>query len=202
MEARDVEPTKDVPTEGIRAESIRTEGTATKAAVAEARLEALVREHRHVVFASAMRLTSGDADWADDVVQETFLRAWLRWEHMTPEQGSVRGWLTRVAHNLVVDGYRSPRMRRGEVPLDEAEEIALPESFDRILSAILVREALGRLPEVHRRALEATYLSDQTTVQAARQLNVPVGTVKSRVFYGLRMLRSNMGVVAPADVLT
>jgi RNA polymerase sigma-70 factor, ECF subfamily len=168
-------------------------------AAAEARLETLIEEHRHAVFAQTIRLTCGDVDWAEDVVQETFLRAWRHWKHMTPEHGSVRGWLMRVAHNLTVDGYRSPRMRRGEVPLDEAEEVALPESTDQILSAHLVREALRHLPDVHRRAIEATYLSDQTAVQAARQLNVPVGTVKSRAFYGLRMLRSIMGVTAPAD---
>jgi RNA polymerase sigma-70 factor (ECF subfamily) len=168
-------------------------------AAAEARLEALVYEHRYAVFALAVRLTCGDVGWAEDIVQETFLRAWRRWEHMTPEHGSVRGWLMRVAHNLVMDGYRSARTRRGEVPLDEAGEVALPEPADQILSAYLVREALRRLPDAHRRALQATYLSDQTAAQAARQLNVPVGTVKSRVFYGLRMLRSVMDVAAPAD---
>ena len=160
---------------------------------AEALLEILVREHRQAVFAQALILTRGDAGWAEDVVQETFVRAWRRWEHMTPEHGSVRGWLMRVAHNLVMDGYRSARMRRGEVPLDDTAEVALPESADQILSAHLVREALHRLPDVHRQALEATYLCDQTTAQAARQLNVPVGTVKSRVFYGIRMLRANSG---------
>jgi RNA polymerase sigma-70 factor, ECF subfamily len=166
---------------------------------AEARLQTLIDEHRAAVFNYACHLTFGDADWAEDVVQETFLRAWRRWEHMTPEHGSVRGWLARVAHNLVMDGYRSARMRLGEVPLDDAAEIALPELTDQVLSAHLVREALRRLPDVHRRALEATFLSDQTTAQAARQLNVPVGTVKSRVFYGLRMLRSVLDITAPAD---
>jgi RNA polymerase sigma-70 factor (ECF subfamily) len=167
---------------------------------AETRIEALISEHRHAVFALAVRLTCGDADWAEDIAQETFVRAWRRLEFMTPEHGSVRGWLLRVAHNLVMSGYRSARMRHGEVPLNEAEEVALPEPTDQILAAHMVAEALRHLPDVHRRALEATYLSDQTATQAARQLDVPVGTVKSRVFYGLRMLRSAMGVTAPADV--
>jgi RNA polymerase sigma-70 factor (ECF subfamily) len=164
---------------------------------AEDRLRTLVDGHRAAVFARALFLTRGDAAWAEDVVQETFLRAWRRWEHMSPEHGSVRGWLLRVAHNLVMDSYRSARMRRGEVSLDdvtlsEARELTAPEWTDQVLSAHLVREALRRLPDAHRRALEATYLSDQTVAQAARRLDVPVGTVKSRVFYGLRMLRSAM----------
>jgi RNA polymerase sigma-70 factor (ECF subfamily) len=166
---------------------------------AEARLKALIDEHHAAVLTYACRLTRGDADWAEDVVQETYLRAWQRQDLMTPELGSVRGWLMRVAHNLVMDGYRSARMRLGELPLDEAGEVALPESTDQILSAHLVREALRCIPDIHRLAIEATYLSDQTTAQAARQLNVPVGTVKSRVFYGLRMLRSVLDITAPAD---
>jgi RNA polymerase sigma-70 factor (ECF subfamily) len=166
-------------------------------AAAAVRLEALFDEHRGAVFAQALHLTRGDAGWAEDVVQETFLRAWRRWEHMTPQHGSVRAWLMRVAHNLVMDGYRSARMRLGEVALDEADDIVLPEPTDQILAACVVRDALRHLPDPHRRALEATYLRDQTAAQAARRLNVPVGTVKSRVFYGLRMLRSIMDADAP-----
>ena len=164
----------------------------------EVRLRAFINEHRSAVFAHALGLTCGDVGWSEDVVQETFLRAWRRWERMTPEHGSVRGWLMRVAHNLVMDGYRSARMRRGEVPLDEIGEPVLPESTDQILAGQLIRQALRHLPDKHRRAIEAIYLNDQTAAQAAHQLNVPVGTVKSRVFYGLRMLRSIMGITAPA----
>ncbi|WP_030908258.1 sigma-70 family RNA polymerase sigma factor [Streptomyces sp. NRRL F-5126] len=157
---------------------------------AEARLEALLVEHRRVVLARTVRLTNGDTGWAEDVVQETFLRAWRHADQLTSGQGSVRGWLLRVAHNLVVDGYRSARMRYGEVPLEEAGEAESPEASDRVLTALLIRDALSRLPEAHRRAIEATYLCDWSTAQAASRLNVPVGTVKSRVFYGMRMLRS------------
>jgi RNA polymerase sigma-70 factor (ECF subfamily) len=58
----------------------------------------------------------------------------------------------------------------------------------------VVHQSLSLLPEPHRRALEASYVKDQTVAQAARELNVPAGTIKSRVFYGLRMLRSIMQV--------
>jgi RNA polymerase sigma-70 factor (ECF subfamily) len=135
----------------------------------EACLETLVDENRTAVFNYACCLTRGDVGWAEDVVQETFLRAWRHRKHMTPEHDSIRGWLMRVAHNLVMERYRSARMRRGELPLDEADEVVLPESTDQILSAHMVRQALYLLPERHRQALEATYLSDQTTVQAARE---------------------------------
>jgi RNA polymerase sigma-70 factor, ECF subfamily len=157
---------------------------------ADARARALHAEHRYAVYAHALRLTRGDADWAEDVVQETFLRAWRHWERLTPEHGSVRGWLLRVAHNLVMDRYRSARMRHGEAPLPESHDPPAPDPTDQLLTTCVVRELLGRLPDPYRQALHATYLRDQTSAQAAEQLHIPVGTVKSRVFYGLRMLRS------------
>jgi RNA polymerase sigma-70 factor (ECF subfamily) len=166
------------------------QGPSTGPAEPDDRLRDLFSGHYAAVLSYACRLTCDDISWAEDVVQETFIRAWRHLEHMTPEHGSVRGWLMRVAHNLVMDGYRTARMRHGELPLDQADHIALPELSDQVLSAHLVRDALCRLPEPHRHALEATYLRDQTAAQAARQLKIPVGTVKSRVFYGLRMLRA------------
>jgi RNA polymerase sigma-70 factor (ECF subfamily) len=166
----------------------------------EIQLRNLIDEYSAAVFNYTRRLTRGDAAWAEDVVQETFLRAWRHRKHMTPEHGSIRGWLMRVAHNLVMDGYRSARMRHGELPLDEAGEVALPELTDQILSAHMVDEALGQLPEPYRQVLRVTYLCDQTNAQAAQALNIPVGTVKSRVFYGLRMLRSIMRNDTPAAV--
>jgi RNA polymerase sigma-70 factor (ECF subfamily) len=170
-------------------------------AEAEARLNALFDEHRTAVLARTLRLTGGDLGWAEDVVQETFLRAWRRWDRMTADHGRVLAWLVRVAHNLVMDGYRSARHQHEEMAPEEVTEVAIPEATDQILSACLVRDALRRLPDGHRLALEATYLDDQTAEQAAHALNLPVGTVKSRVFYGLRMLRSIMDVdAAPADV--
>ena len=65
----------------------------------------------------------------------------------------------------------------------------MPAGTDQILLAQVVHQALEQLPRPHREALEATYLCDQTAAQAARRLGIPIGTVKSRVFYGLRMLR-------------
>jgi RNA polymerase sigma-70 factor (ECF subfamily) len=157
-------------------------------------------DHRAAVLRYARRLTSGDDDWAEDVVQETFLRAWQLRISTTPEHTSIRGWLMRVAHNLVMDGYRSARMRYRVLPLDETyDDVAVPELTDQILAEHMVSQALRRIPEPHRRALEVTFLRDLTAVQAARVLNVPVGTVKSRVFYGLRMLRSIMQPDTPAS---
>ena len=100
---------------------------------AERTVAELLREHRSAVLAQAIRLTQGDVAWAEDVVQETFVRAWQNWQKMTAEQGSVRGWLLRVSHNLVMDEYRSARRRRGEVSLHPDNDVAVPEVTDNIL---------------------------------------------------------------------
>ena len=159
-------------------------------------LAAVIREHRTAVTAHAVRLTGSDRAWAEDVVQETFLRAWHRIDRMTAAHGSVRSWLLRVAHNLVVDGYRSARNRATEIDLEAAPPASVPDDSEQVLAAVVLAGALRELPEEHRVALELTYLHDRTAAQAAQLLGVPVGTVKSRVFYGLRRLRATVDPAA------
>jgi RNA polymerase sigma-70 factor, ECF subfamily len=151
---------------------------------------ALVRQHRPALLAYAVRLTGGDHAWAEDVVQETFIRAWRCIDRMTGEYGSVRGWLMRVAHNVVVDGHRTRHVWLAEAGQLESELGLAEDPADQVLSSMLVDDALGLLADVHREVLEQTYLQDKTMADAARDLNLPVGTVKSRVFYALRRLRT------------
>jgi DNA-directed RNA polymerase specialized sigma24 family protein len=74
-------------------------------------VRALYAEHAGALFGYVLRLTSGDRQRAEDVVQETLFRAWQHPEAMAPERGPVRGWLCTVARNLVVDGQRASRAR-------------------------------------------------------------------------------------------
>lgn len=152
-------------------------------------LELLIRTHGAVVMAHAVRLTGGDRSAAEDVAQETFIRAWRHLERMTDEYGSVRSWLLRVAHNIAVDTHR----RRKAEPVPDIEiEISLgtgDDAAERLLSAMVATDALSTLDDAHRAVLVGVYLHGQTMADVARQLDVPVGTVKSRVFYALRRLR-------------
>lgn len=165
----------------------------------DAHLVQIVLRHRATVLAYTMRLTNGDQDWAEDVTQEVFVRAWRHIDRLTAERGSVHGWLRRVAHNLVMDGYRAARSRPWEVELDGCPAPGVADDTDQVADSILVREALAGLPAEHRLALVETYLHDRTAGQAAQRLGVPVGTVKSRVFYGLRRLRATMDPAALAS---
>jgi RNA polymerase sigma-70 factor, ECF subfamily len=158
----------------------------------ETLLGEIIARHRPMLLAHTARLTNGDRDWAEDVVQETFVRAWRHIDRLTAERGSVHGWLRRVAHNLVMDGYRMARSRPHEVEFEGCPPPRVADGTERVADQMLVTELLAGLPEEHRVALIETYLHDRTAGQAAEQLGVPVGTVKSRVFYGLRRLRATI----------
>lgn len=159
-------------------------------------LERLVRDHRSAVTAHAMRITGGDRASSEDVVQETFIRAWHHLQRMTEEYGSVRSWLLRVAHNVAVDSLRQRRAdpvsdTEIELHLENSREAAA-DAVDRLLRSLVVNDALSRLDEPHRAVLEGVYLRGQSLADVATHLDVPVGTVKSRAFYGLRRLRELM----------
>ena len=153
-------------------------------------MSSLIREHRPVVMARALSLTGGDHAWAEDVVQETFIRAWHRRDRMTDKHGSVRAWLMRVAHNLAVNGHRSRRAHPVEAQDAELHLEPVRDCADQVHTAMLAEHALDRLEPRHRVVLEEIYLRDRTDADAARHLGLPLGTVKSRKFYALRQLRA------------
>ena len=85
-------------------------------------LRALHEEHGDALFSHAVRLTNGDRQRAEDLVQETFLRAWRHPEVLDPSRGSVRSWLFTTARNLAIDAWRRRSVRVGEVVTDVLPE--------------------------------------------------------------------------------
>jgi RNA polymerase sigma-70 factor, ECF subfamily len=134
---------------------------------------------------------------AEDVVQETMLRAWQHCDQFNPEKGSVRGWLLRVAHNIAMDKMRMRRSRPTEVAEDAVPEAGVTEDHsDAVLTALQVHHALAHLSPAHRDVLEQIYLNGCTAREAAVRIGIPEGTVFSRAYYALRVLRRELGTAA------
>jgi RNA polymerase sigma-70 factor, ECF subfamily len=164
---------------------------------ADAIVDRLYRENGAFVLSYVTGLLK-DRYLAEDVVQETMLRAWRHCGEFRPEKGSVRGWLIRVAHNVAMDTIRMRRSRPAEVAEDAAPEAPVADHADAVVTALHVRRALDRLSPSHRAVIEEIYLNGRTAREAAARLGIPEGTVFSRSYYALRVLRQEMGVTLPA----
>ncbi len=127
-----------------------------------------------------------DAGLAEEAVQETFLRAWRAGERFDPELGSLRTWLFAILRNVVIDLSRARGARPG---LAEGRAEPSVEPLEQALLAWQVEEAMRRIGEDHRRILLETHFKARPYAEVAAELGVPEGTVKSRVYYGLRALR-------------
>src|SRR5215831_3099182 len=104
-------------------------------------LRALYAEHGDALFAHAVRLASGDRGRAEDLVQETLLRAWRHPEALDPDRGSVRAWLFTTARNLAIDSWRRKSVRVAEVITDTMPEPVSDYEADRTVEGWLIAEA-------------------------------------------------------------
>jgi RNA polymerase sigma-70 factor (ECF subfamily) len=160
-------------------------------------LKRLWDEHAAALWRYAWRLT-GDSAHAEDVVQETLLRAWQR-PHVLNNGQSPRGWLFTVARNLVIDDRRSARFRNELISRDGSgpPEPAGPDEQGGALNRALIGDAMAQLSAEHRAVVGRSYYQGWTTAQIAADLGIAEGTVKSRLHYALRGLRQallEMGV--------
>jgi RNA polymerase sigma-70 factor, ECF subfamily len=160
--------------------------------VEEQLLRQLHDDHAPALLRYATRLTDGDLQRAEDVVQETLLRAWRHPEALQPGSGSIRGWLLTVARHVAVDQHRARRARPWEVDVRQADDVALAtadDEIERALESWTIAEALGTLSPAHRAVIVETYYRGRSVAEAAAALGIPEGTVKSRAYYALKSLR-------------
>ena len=155
----------------------------------ETRLRALYDTHAPALLAYAYRLTAGDRGRAEDVVQETLLRAWQHPEAADPTRGEIRPWLFTVARHLAVDAHRARGARPPEVDDRALASVAASDDIDAALDRILVSDALAALSPQHRAVLVEMFFRDRGVADTAAALNVPTGTVKSRTYYALQALK-------------
>jgi RNA polymerase sigma-70 factor, ECF subfamily len=150
-------------------------------------VRALYAEHAAALLRFTLRMTDGDRQRAEDIVQETLLRAWLHPEAIA--ERPARPWLFAVARNLAVDAHRARKARPQEVGEGALNLVPIPDEADRVLESWAVADALAALRPDHRQVLLETYYRGRSVAEAAAVLGVPAGTVKSRAFYALRALR-------------
>jgi RNA polymerase sigma-70 factor (ECF subfamily) len=149
----------------------------------------LYREYHRPLLSLVLRQTGGDRQWAEDVVQETMIRAWRSMDQLDPEAESLLPWLATVARRIVIDDRRRKGARPPEVGEAALETLQSVDGTEDLLRTVAVTEALKALTPAHREVLNETILRDRTVNQAAEALGIPVGTVKSRVYYATRALR-------------
>lgn len=149
----------------------------------------LYRQYRTPLMSFVLRLTAGDRQQAEDVVQETMVRAWRQAGQLDLAESSLMPWLATVARRIVIDQGRRRRARPAETGDAVLENVPVSDTTEDLLRKVVVAEALQALSPAHREVLSQTILADRTVNQAAEVLGIPVGTVKSRVYYAIRALR-------------
>ncbi len=159
-------------------------------------IRTLFHEHGNAMLAYATRLT-GDRAAAEDIVQETLIRAWKHEETLGNGKGSVRGWLLTVVRNIVTDRIRARNARPPEVAENEMTVPLEPDHSASVVTTMVTMDALAQLSSDHRDVLRCVYLEGRTVGETAERLGIPPGTVKSRTYYALRTLRerfNNLGL--------
>ena len=152
-------------------------------------IEMVYRLHAPPLLRFLLRLTLGDRRAAEDLVQETFLRAWRFLHDHAADAEKLRPWLYTVARRAAIDAARAGQARPIEVIVTDPSSLpSAHDDIERLLVALTVRRGLMSLSRAHRQVLIEIYYHGRSAREAAEALGIPEGTVKSRTFHALRAL--------------
>jgi len=163
----------------------------------ERAIEQLYKYYQRYIYVIAYRILK-DSHLAEDVVQDVFLTLWHKAPSYRQELGSLKGWLQAIVRNRATDKLRSPVCREYRLSqLQEAgkQDPGNPEAeiWEQVWEdeqARAVHQALAQIPLEQRQAIELQFFSGYTHTEIARQLQLPIGTVKGRIRLGLRKIKS------------
>jgi RNA polymerase sigma-70 factor, ECF subfamily len=158
---------------------------------ADAAIRQLYRGHAQALHIYVERFCA-DRTSADDVVQETFIRAWRHLPKLSADDRPIRPWLFRVARNLLIDADRAARSRPVIVQALSSEDAGTDSALDQVLDRELVSAALQHLSPAHRKVLVEAFYHGGSLVAVAQELGIPHGTARSRLHYALQALRQQL----------
>lgn len=156
---------------------------------AEAMVRRMAAEHGDALLGWA-RNRFADARDAEEVVSEVLAKAWHKWDQFDPDKGTERAWLFGILRTTAVDHFRRGRRHLRVVGSEDMPEGAVDGPADRLVDSSLVRESLQSLSDHHREAIAAAYFASLSIAEIAERFGIPEGTVKSRIYYGMRALRA------------
>ncbi|WP_258063034.1 RNA polymerase sigma factor [Pseudoclavibacter sp. Z016] len=155
-------------------------------------LHSAFRDHGSVLLGFTVNALR-DRPLAEDCVQETFLRAWRARDSFDPTKGGERTWLFAIARNVISDTLRArDRLPRIAAPDASTAPADLPAEIPDPLTGLGLTEALARLPDEQREAIVAIHLTGYSYAEFSARCGVPVATLRTRVFYGLRAVRGHL----------
>jgi len=166
-------------------------------------LATLYERYSRAVYSFSLRIVS-DAQVAEEILQEVFVRAWQQGGSFQSARGSLITWLLSITHNLSIDEVRRRKRRPQKAESEEPETIlaSLPDAGIDVeeevwLSSLRVsiQDALQQLPAAQREAIELAYFQGLTQREIAETLGEPLGTIKTRMRLGMLKLREQLGPV-------
>ena len=161
------------------------------------RMRELYHEHAKPLYRFLLRLTFGERQAAEDLLQETLLRAWRKLDDLNADISTLRPWLFTVARRIAIDASRAKLARPREIgAVDMSIMPATDDAIERLLTGETIRKALLLLSPDHRRVIVEIYYRGRSASEVAAMLGVPEGTVKSRTYNALRFLRGVIGADA------
>jgi RNA polymerase sigma-70 factor, ECF subfamily len=175
--------------EPFRAEVRLQSGRGDMSAEDDAVVVALYQAYWDPLVTFVLRLTSGNRQQAEDVAQETMVRAWRQAARLDLSGPSLMPWLATVARRIVIDEHRRKQVRPAESGEGVVADMPVDDDTPATILRVAVAEAMRELSPAHRQIINETILRDRSVNQAAEALGIPVGTVKSRVYYAMRALQ-------------
>lgn len=151
-------------------------------------VHAAYRAHGRDLLGFAVNAT-GDRGLAEECVQETFTKAWQARKRFDPARASTRTWLFAIARNVITDQLRARARRPVRLVAEAGHDVAAPGDAQRVDDHVTLVWALSQISELHRRVVVAVRLEGLTYEQLSDRDGVPVATLRTRMFHGLRALR-------------